>query len=115
MAGLKVSLEGAFLTSLTVTPEQLLEKAITAQNQIRRMQQNFQDLENCVNKTKGYWIGEAGDTHRDFYTSKKEEIRTVFARLNEDVSDLQSMAAVYTRTEQDVTAIAEDLPSDAIV
>lgn len=115
MAIWNAGFDGGFLQSLTVTPERLQEKAVTVQKRIRQMKQDFTDLENCVNRTRGYWIGEAGDAHREFYTSKKEDIRAAFARLDEDVSDLQSMAAVYARTEQAAAALAEDLPSDAIV
>ncbi len=106
---------GNFLESLTVTPEVMLQKAASVQKHIRQMQQDFKNLENTVNKTASYWIGEAGDAHREFYESKKEDIETIFARLTEDVTDLQTMSAQYSKTEKVVTEIAQDLPADVIV
>ncbi|MCC8151646.1 MAG: WXG100 family type VII secretion target [Lachnospiraceae bacterium] len=104
-----------FLSSLTVTPEVMLQKANSVQKYIRLMRQDFSNLENTVNKTQSYWIGEAGDAHREFYQSKKEEIETIFARLTEDVTDLQTMAGVYSQTEKEVTELAQDLPADVII
>lgn len=103
------------LASLTVTPETLLEKATSVQKYIRLMKQDFSNLESTVNGTKSYWIGEAGDAHRNYYESQKEEIETIFARLAEDVRDLQTMSGVYSQTEQQVRELAQELPSDVIV
>lgn len=105
---------GAFLSALTVDPDVMVAKANAVQGRIREMQASFSALENTVNKTKNYWIGEAGDAHREFYTKQKSNIDEIFKRLTEDVSDLHQMAAVYSSTEQQVADIAEDLPSDVI-
>ncbi len=115
MAGLYGLLGGNILSSLKVTPEVMQSKASVVLKHVREMQIQFQNLENSVNRTKNYWIGEAGDAHRAYYSSRKEEIEEIFARLNEDVTDLQKMAAVYAQTEMETEEMAEALPSDVIV
>lgn len=104
-----------FLTSLTVEPDILLSQARAADSSINKMKNIFTELESIVNGTNSYWIGEAGDAHRQIYQGKKEEISDIFARLKEDVCDLQQMASLYAATENEVTEIANDLPADVII
>lgn len=106
---------GNFLTSLTVDPEVMRQKAVTVEGKIREMRSAFDALELTVNKTKGYWIGEAGDAHRAYFTDRKPQIEEIFQRLTEHVRDLNQMASVYSNTEQEVKELSEDLPSDVIV
>ena len=105
---------GNLLSVLTVEPDVMVAKANIVHGKIREMQTSFSALENTVNKTRNYWVGEAGDAHRELYTKQKENIEEIFKRLTEDVTDLHQMAAVYSSTEQQVADIAEDLPSDVI-
>lgn len=114
MSNLSTSLFSERL-SLMVTPERLLEKAAAAEQSVCRMQQSFDALGDCVSRTSGYWIGEAADAHRSYFTERKGEIQEMFERLNGELSNLRSMAMVYTQAEREVTAVAEDLPSDVIL
>ena len=100
---------------LQVNPEVLRAQAYVVQGKVRTMQQAFQRLEDTIQKTSYYWIGEAGDSHRDYYEQQKEDSQTIFKRLEEDVDDLKQMASVYDQAENAVIEISEDLPSDVIV
>lgn len=104
-----------FLSSLIVDPEVMRQKAVTVEGKIRGMRSAFDELGNIVDKTKNYWIGEAGDAHRTYFTDKKPEIEEIFQRLSEHVRELNQMASVYSLTEQEVKELSEDLPSDVIV
>lgn len=104
-----------FLSSLTTNPDVMVSKASTVQVKIREMQAAFQELERTVNKTHQYWIGEAGDAHREFYNEQRDNIQEIFLRLSEDVTDLKEMAMVYSATEHEVKELSLDLPSDVIV
>lgn len=104
-----------FFNSLTVTPEVLRAKAQSVQGRINELQKAFDAMKTQVNKTQNYWIGEAGDAHRESYRNKEADIAENIKRLREEVSDLNEMASVYASTEQTVAAIAEDLPFDVIV
>lgn len=106
---------GDFLASLTVDPEVMRQKAATVEGKIREMKSAFEELGTTVDKTKNYWIGEAGDAHRTYFTDRKPEIEEIFQRLSEHVRDLNQMASVYSGTEQEVKELSEGLPSDVIV
>ena len=115
LQGIGLLSQVAFMQSLTVTPEILVEKAEAVRRKVEDMQRCFTELDRCLTRTRNYWKGEAGDAHRENYENKKEDIDEIFKRLNEDVADMIQMAGVYTSTERKVTEIASDLPHDVIV
>lgn len=104
-----------FLSSLKVDPEVMRQKSVAVTFKINKMQKAFTELETTVNKTNSYWIGEAGDAHREFFNSSKPEIEEIFKRLSEHARELGEMAATYSNVEREVTQISEDLPSDVII
>lgn len=101
--------------TLLVDYNVMLQKASAVDQKIREMRNTFSDLETSVNKTKAYWIGEAGDAYRAYFMERKPEAEEIFKRLSEHVRDLNEMAGVYSSTEKEITAMAEDLPSDVII
>lgn len=105
----------ALVSSLLVEPMALQQKSVTTAEKISKMKKAFEELSVTVNKTNNYWVGEAGDAHREFFNSSKPEIEEIFKRLSEHSRELGEMAAVYMNVEREVTQISEDLPSDVIV
>ena len=103
------------LNSLKVDPDVMRNKAALVQEKIRDMQTAFESLENTVRKTQNYWIGEAGDAHREMFFKSEDDREEIFKRLMEDVTDLNQMADVYSTTEREVKEISEELPSDVII
>lgn len=114
MANLNIGTLGA-VSFLKTDPDVMRAKAAAVQVKIREMQASFEALENTIRKTQTYWIGEAGDAHRDFFNKTKEEREEILKRLMEDVTDLNQMAAQYSSTEKEVAALSEELPSDVII
>lgn len=104
-----------FLTTIKVEPEILKAKAEAVQVRITEMKKSFDAIENTLRKTQNYWIGEAGDAHREMFNKTQDEREEIFKRLLEDVADLNTIAAQYITTESAVKQIAEELPSDVIV
>ncbi len=104
-----------FFSSLTVDPEVMRQKSVTTGNKINEMKNVFEALEVAVNKTNNYWIGEAGDAHREIFYSAKQEIEEIFLRLSEHARELGEMAAVYSNAESTAAEISEDLPFDVII
>lgn len=98
-----------------VTPEVLLAKSQTIQAQVAVMRQCFAQTEQLVNGMGGFWQGEAASAYRAAYTSHKEEVETILARLQEHVTDLNRIAGNYLQAEQTAGQLAETLPSDIIV
>lgn len=105
----------AFLSTLLVEPDALRQKASVAEKKIQAMQTVFEEMETTINRTSNYWIGEAGDAHREYFSSKKADIEEMFKRLAEHVRELNQMASVYSNVEKEVTQLAQDLPADVII
>lgn len=104
-----------FVSTLKVDPEIMKAKAEAVQVRITEMKVSFDEIENTLRKTQSYWIGEAGDAHRELFSKTGEEREEIFKRLAEDVNDLYTMAAQYTATENEIKQLTEELPSDVIV
>lgn len=100
--------------TLKVTPEAMRQKATAVDHHIAKIQQEFETIRVLIDRTKGYWIGEAGDIHRKKYKEYDPDIEQILKRLREHVQDLNKMADVYADTEREVQEIAESLPADVI-
>ena len=67
-----------------------------------------------VDKSSGYWIGEAGEMHRKNYADQKDNIDTILRRLSEHPGDLRAIAQTYTTVELKTQEIAANLPGDVL-
>ncbi len=105
----------ASIGGLRVTPEEMLKKASEVEAYVQRIEGRFQELDRIVNRTSGYWNGDAGDKYRRVYGDDRDERTRIINRLREHVTDLRAMAGVYSQTEKEVEAIAESLPADVIL
>ncbi len=100
--------------SLKVEPQVLYEKADLVSARVEEMQRILDEIRLRVDGTKDYWIGEAGDLHREMYISETEAIENIMHRLREHPIDLRNIAKEYLDTEAEVTRIAEELPTDIL-
>ncbi len=101
---------------LLVTPEILHQKATDVENYVRVMQQRFETMKTLVEKSSGYWEGDAGDMHRKNYEEQLENIEFVLKRLNEHPIDLRAIAQKYSETELKVEeTIIQALPGDVLL
>lgn len=101
--------------SLTVSTEVMQQKASAVETKIQVMKTAFDSLEQTVHRTENYWIGEAGDAHRDYFAENRPKLEEIIKRLTEHVRDLHQMKEVYAQAERGAEDLAEDLPSDVIV
>lgn len=100
---------------LLVTPEILNQKAGEVEKHVANMRRRFENMKTLVEKSKGYWVGEAGDQHRQNYSDQAESIDTVLRRLGEHPGDLRAIAQTYTATELKIEdAIVQELPGDVL-
>lgn len=97
-----------------VTPEVLNSKANEVSSLIKKVRMEFDNLNTSINRTKVYWIGEAGDAHRKAYEDQKSNIDEIIRRLEEHPRDLVSIAQTYTDTELKIEEYISSLPSDLI-
>ena len=100
---------------LKVTPEQLILKADEVLEDVNTMKTCIDTIQEKVDGTKGYWIGEAGELHRNLYYNQKENIDLIMRRLDEHPKDLKVIAGKYTAVEKEVEGIANALTDNVIV
>ncbi|MDD3253297.1 MAG: WXG100 family type VII secretion target [Lachnospiraceae bacterium] len=100
---------------LLVTPEVLNQKAAEVEKNVANMKTRFENMKRLVEKSKGYWVGEAGDQHRQNYTDQMENIDIVLRRLGEHPGDLRVIAQTYSTTELRIEeTIIQALPGDVL-
>ena len=99
---------------LLVKPEILNQKAVEVENSVANMRSRFETIRTLVSKSSGYWIGEAGNLHRQNYENQKDNIDTILRRLAEHPGDLRTIAQTYTSVELKAQEIASDLPGDVL-
>lgn len=100
---------------IKATPERLFEKADAAAGRVQSMRKHFESIEQAVNRSSGYWIGWAGDAHRETYQENREEIDEALRRFQENAEDLKKIAQNYLTVIQETTAEAESLPDNVII
>ena len=105
------SLTGSF----KVTPEQLERQSDSVSRSVSRIERSFDEIENIVKGTAGYWNGEAADLFRDTAADFKEEITTMLLRMTEHIDDLKRMAGIYEEAESKAEETIQSLPTDVIV
>jgi uncharacterized protein YukE len=98
-----------------VNTEDLNAKAAEVTAIITKVEREFEEVGNIVSKTKGYWIGDAGEDTRKQYLKEKELFENAIRRLKENPRDLQKIAAKYAGVEMQVEELINELPNDVIV
>lgn len=101
--------------TVKAAPEVLLEKADAVAARVQSMRRHFETVSQAVNRSSGYWIGAAGDTHRRVYQERQEEIEEALLRFQENAEDLRKIAQNYMSAGREAVEIAESLPEDVIV
>lgn len=96
---------------LKVSPEQMQASAAELSGYIRDMEECFQAIKRTLDGTGNYWTGEGRDAHYKLYANEKSFIDEFLARCTEHVTDLNTMAGVYSEAERAATAKAEELPA----
>lgn len=99
---------------LKVSPDVLDRKAVEVTGAITQMERMFETVINTVERTKNYWIGEAGNAHRAAFLEHKDDIAEILQRLKEHPADLQKIANTYRDTESALTEAASQLSSNLI-
>lgn len=104
----------AITGTLTVSTEELQAQSGAVDTQIRQMRSNFDDLKQLVDGSAGYWVGQAGDAHRQLYHNHIAKIEEMLSRYSEHVVDLQTMAGIYVKAEEQSEGQAEGLPPSTL-
>lgn len=100
---------------IKVSSQALYTGASEVRKTVSSIQNRFSAIESAVNRSSGYWQGDAADTHRTVYQEMKGTVNEMLVRLKEHASDLQSMTQEYLAAEQEASGQAADLPADVII
>lgn len=101
--------------TIRVSTEELAAAADQVQNAVNDLNNRFSSIEASVNRSSGYWQGEAAEKHRRVYREMKETLDEIMSRLSEHVTDLRSMAQIYSEGESQIQELSQDLPADVII
>ncbi|MDD2980432.1 MAG: WXG100 family type VII secretion target [Hespellia sp.] len=101
--------------NIRVSPEVLSQKSEAALTRITSIKGHVDQMEQAVTRSKNYWIGSAGDTHRRAYNEFRNDIQKSILRFEENAKALQMIAQNYLNEESEAVVMAEELPSDAIL
>ena len=101
--------------TLRVKPEALRTKSAEFTRIIDDIEKRFQRIMDISGKTRGYWIGEAGDKDRQGYSSYQTDISFIMKRLREHPVDLLQQAGIYEEAERKAATRNAALKTDTIV
>ncbi len=100
--------------TLKVTPSDLIAKAETIERNAGRIQTNFENMKQAINRTRNYWNGDAADLHRRRYDELVPEAEEMFRMLRQHAKNLQNIAQTYIGSEGAITSMSSQLPKNAI-
>lgn len=100
--------------SLRVNTDVMMAKASEVEQKVKDMKNAFAEMERMINESKNHWIGEAGDTHRNLYYRKKEDIDRIVNKLAQHPVNLREAAKVYAGLATENDQIQSALPTDVI-
>ena len=101
--------------TLRVKPEALRTKSAEFTRIIDDIEKRFQRIMDISGKTRGYWIGAAGDKDRQGYSSYQTDISFIMKRLREHPVDLLQQAGIYEEAERKAATRNAALKTDTIV
>lgn len=93
----------------------LKQAALEIEEKLNQLQAAFAGMDEVMERTQGYWLGEAGDTHRKVFWEQQPKREETIKRLQVHIRDLQKMAGIYDTAEQEAVNTAESLPEDVII
>lgn len=91
--------------TLIVSKEEMLAAAAELSGYVSHMENCFMQMKQTMERTNGYWTGDAGDAHRQLYLEQIETTEEMIARYQEHVADLNEMAGRYKNAEDDIAAM----------
>ena len=100
---------------IKVSTEALLAASEDVSRCVKAMRDAFSGMEKTVGNAAFFWEGSGYTAHAGAIRRRKERIDTALRRFEEHVTDLKTMAGIYTEAEAEAKAASEDLPFDMLV
>lgn len=100
---------------IKASPQALHAGAAEVQKTVTNIKNSFSNIEMAVNRSSGYWQGDAAEAHRAAYQEMKDTTEEILSKLLEHAADLKAMAQTYLEAEDTAAGQSADLPSDVIL
>lgn len=100
--------------TLKVSPEEMQAAAAELSGYVSTMSNCFQQMKTIMTQSASYWVGEAGNAHRQLYQDQVQKTEEIISRYTEHVRDLNAMAGVYIESEQQAQMKADELPMSVL-
>lgn len=100
--------------TLKVTPQVLIARAVEIRKEVARIQNEFQNMTQAINRTAGYWNGDAANLHRKRYQEIVPEAEEMLRTLRQHAENLEKIAQTYITSEGKITTMSTQLPKNAI-
>lgn len=97
---------------IKVTPSELRNQSNQVLADIKAIEKHWKGIGDIVRGTKGYWEGDASNTHIRIFRDVEEDVSKIIGRLKENPVKLQTMAGVYDEAESAAGDTAAELPTD---
>ena len=97
-----------------VAPDRLEAQAKAARADLDSLRDGFSHLKELMDRTAGFWTGEAADSHRNRYKSEITRIQNMLTLYEQSIRDLEVMAGVYRSTETSAARAADSLPASRL-
>ena len=85
--------------SLLVTPEKLIETSSEFSTCMGQVQTLTSSMMEQVRGMSSFWEGEAATAYLNKFNELEDDIQRVHTMINEHVTDLNEMAAIYQKAE----------------
>ena len=86
----------------SVTPEELIQKADSMESAVWALKENYDELNRIVEKTRGYWNGEGGNSFRRMFADRQNEIEEMLGRMMEHPEKLLEIVGIDRKKENDI-------------
>lgn len=95
--------------TLSVAPQEMYATATTIEGRIRQSRSRFDAMIDKIHATADYWQGDAADAERKRFDNQKEDFRKLIVNLNNYVSELRAITAIYETGESQTTEASNSL------
>lgn len=100
--------------TLKVTPDVLRDTAGQVRTTVGQLRNGLDDAKSLVERSRFYWMGQAGDKYRRSFVARRTEAQELLDRLGKYPSDLLQMAQIYDQAESTNVQDAGKLSTDII-
>lgn len=100
--------------TIRVSPQEIITKSEEVSSALARMEESYNLMKAMVVGTASYWEGEAGNSFRNMFQDKQDEMETMLNRLKNHTTNLLKMAGLYEENEDKLEEENVVLPANPL-